>query len=129
MRAEKQFLVDEVAGHLAKSSYLLVANFTKVTVKDATDIRNAKRLQVGENDGKPIYSDERDPSIPDHALDCVRYVVNSHPIAASAPIEDKKMTATAVGSGRVIVTLPPIENVQKPPKSQMKRWRSRGGGY
>ena len=43
MRAEKQFLVDEVAGHLAKSSYLLVANFTKVTVKDATDIRNQLR--------------------------------------------------------------------------------------
>lgn len=39
MRAEKQFLVDEVAGHLAKSKYLLVANFAKVTVKDATDIR------------------------------------------------------------------------------------------
>lgn len=39
MRAEKQFLVDEVAGHLANSKYLLVANFTKVTVKDATDIR------------------------------------------------------------------------------------------
>jgi large subunit ribosomal protein L10 len=43
MRAEKQFLVDEVAGHLAKSSYLLVANFTKVTVKDATEIRNHLR--------------------------------------------------------------------------------------
>lgn len=39
MRAEKQFLVDEVAGHLAKSKYLLVANFTGVTVKDATDVR------------------------------------------------------------------------------------------
>ena len=43
MRAEKQFLVDEVVGHLAKSSYLLVANFTGVTVKDATDIRNQLR--------------------------------------------------------------------------------------
>lgn len=43
MRAEKQFLVDEVAGHLAKSSYLLVANFTGVTVKDATDIRTQLR--------------------------------------------------------------------------------------
>lgn len=43
MRAEKQFLVDEVAGHLAKSSYLLVANFAKVTVQDATDIRNQLR--------------------------------------------------------------------------------------
>lgn len=39
MRAEKQFLVDEVAGYLAKSNYLLVANFTGVTVEDATSIR------------------------------------------------------------------------------------------
>lgn len=95
------------------------------------EIRNAKRLQVGENDGKPIYSDERDPSIPDHALDCVRYVVNSHPIPASAPVEEKIMTAKAVGGGRVMVTLPPIEQVQAPPKSrtEVRRWRSRGGGY
>ncbi len=39
MRAEKQFLVDEVAGYLTKSKYLLIANFTGVTVKDATDVR------------------------------------------------------------------------------------------
>lgn len=39
MRAEKQFLVDEVASYLAKSNYLLVANFAKVTVEDATSIR------------------------------------------------------------------------------------------
>lgn len=39
MRAEKQFLVDEVASYLAKSNYLLVANFTGVTVEDATSIR------------------------------------------------------------------------------------------
>jgi hypothetical protein len=95
------------------------------------EIRSAKRLQVGENDGKPIYSDERDPSIPDHALDCVRYVVNSHPIPASAPVEQRILTAKAVGGGRVIVTLPPIDHSQKPPKGRVEqsKWRSRGGGY
>jgi len=36
MRAEKQFLVDEVAAQLATSNYLLIANFTGVTVEDAT---------------------------------------------------------------------------------------------
>jgi len=33
MRAEKQFLVDEVAAQLASSNYLLLANFTGVTVR------------------------------------------------------------------------------------------------
>ncbi len=40
MRAEKQFLVDEVAAQLASSNYLLIANFTGVTVQDATAVRN-----------------------------------------------------------------------------------------
>jgi hypothetical protein len=98
------------------------------------EIRNAKRLAVGENDGKPIYSDERDPSIPDHALDCVRYVVNSHPIPASSPREDMRTTATAQGDGRVMVTLPPVQKDGKPfvPKKDRfvkSRWQSRGGGY
>jgi hypothetical protein len=95
-----------------------------------SEIRSAKRLQVGENDGKPIYSDERDPSIPDHALDCVRYVVNSHPIPAGAPIEERRLTATATGDGRVLITLPPIDAKPAPrTKTQATRWRSRGGGY
>jgi hypothetical protein len=97
------------------------------------EIRSAKRLQVGENDGKPIYSDDRDPSVPDHALDCVRYVVNSHPIPASAPVEEKKLTAIAKPDGRVMITLPPIETSRgdaKPKRYMEKRkWRSRGGGY
>ena len=96
-----------------------------------SEIRNAKRLQVGENDGKPIYSDERDPSIPDHALDCVRYVVNSHPVTASAPIEERKLTALAKPDGRVLITLPPIDKGNDKPRRQVepRKWRSRGGGY
>jgi large subunit ribosomal protein L10 len=43
MRAEKQFLVDEVAAQLASSNYLLIANFTGVTVEDATKVRNQLR--------------------------------------------------------------------------------------
>jgi hypothetical protein len=96
-----------------------------------SEIRNAKRLQVGENDGKPIYSDERDPSIEDHALDCVRYVVNSHPVTASAPIEERKLTALAKPDGRVLITLPPIDKGNDKPRRQVesRKWRSRGGGY
>ncbi|MDR2862636.1 MAG: 50S ribosomal protein L10 [Puniceicoccales bacterium] len=39
MRPEKHFLIDEVAAHLAKSKYLLLADFTHVTVQDAANVR------------------------------------------------------------------------------------------
>ncbi|PTX92404.1 50S ribosomal protein L10 [Opitutus sp. ER46] len=42
MRAEKQFLISEVETHLKKSDYVILANFTKVTVADAFELR--KRL-------------------------------------------------------------------------------------
>ena len=34
MRAEKKFLIDEVTGHLQKSDYVILTNFTKLTVAD-----------------------------------------------------------------------------------------------
>ncbi|MEI6597964.1 MAG: 50S ribosomal protein L10 [bacterium] len=48
MRAEKQFLVDEVAAQLASSNYLLIANFTGVTVQDATAVRNQLHVHGAE---------------------------------------------------------------------------------
>jgi large subunit ribosomal protein L10 len=42
MRAEKQYLIDEVSGHLQKSDYVILTNFTKLTVADAAELR--KRL-------------------------------------------------------------------------------------
>lgn len=48
MRSEKKFLVEEVAAHLAKSDYLFLADFTKVTVADAATIRGAIREFGGE---------------------------------------------------------------------------------
>ncbi|NBS03702.1 MAG: 50S ribosomal protein L10 [Verrucomicrobia bacterium] len=48
MRAEKQFLVDEVAAQLASSNYLLIANFTGVSVKDATSVRDQLRVHGAE---------------------------------------------------------------------------------
>lgn len=39
MRAEKQFLIDEVQTHLKKSDYVILANFTKVTVADVAKLR------------------------------------------------------------------------------------------
>ncbi len=42
MRAEKKYLIDEVSGHLQKSDYVILTNFTKLTVADAAELR--KRL-------------------------------------------------------------------------------------
>jgi len=39
MRAEKQYLIAEVDIHLKKSDYVILANFTKVTVADTADLR------------------------------------------------------------------------------------------
>jgi len=42
MRAEKQYLIAEVETHLRKSEYVILANFSKVTVADTAELR--KRL-------------------------------------------------------------------------------------
>ena len=44
MRAEKNYLISEVETHLKKSDYVILTNFTKVTVADAAELR--KRLDV-----------------------------------------------------------------------------------
>jgi large subunit ribosomal protein L10 len=42
MRAEKKYLIDEVTTHLRKSDYVILTNFTKLTVADTAELR--KRL-------------------------------------------------------------------------------------
>ena len=39
MRAEKQYLISEVESHLKKSDYVILANFSKVTVSDIAELR------------------------------------------------------------------------------------------
>src|SRR5476651_169390 len=39
MRAEKKYLISEVETHLKKSDYVILANFSKVTVADVADLR------------------------------------------------------------------------------------------
>ena len=40
MRAEKNYLIADVETHLKKSEYVILANFTKVTVADVADLRS-----------------------------------------------------------------------------------------
>jgi large subunit ribosomal protein L10 len=48
MRAEKQYLIAEVETHLKKSDYVILANFSKVTVADVADLRNKLAAEKAE---------------------------------------------------------------------------------
>jgi hypothetical protein len=49
-----------------------------------TEVKAARRVQVGSMNGRPIFGDERDETIPDHGLDCVRYLANAQHTPLSA---------------------------------------------
>jgi len=48
MRAEKQYLIAEVETHLKKSDYVILANFSKVTVADVADLRSKLAAEKAE---------------------------------------------------------------------------------
>jgi large subunit ribosomal protein L10 len=48
MRAEKQYLIAEVETHLKKSDYVILANFSKITVSDVADLRSKLAAEKAE---------------------------------------------------------------------------------
>ncbi|MEO7599598.1 MAG: 50S ribosomal protein L10 [Opitutus sp.] len=48
MRAEKNYLIAEVETHLKKSDYVILANFTKVTVADVAELRSRLAVENAE---------------------------------------------------------------------------------
>jgi hypothetical protein len=48
------------------------------------ETRAQRRLKVGTDLGRPIFSDERDPSITDHGYDLLRYAVAARPAVPTA---------------------------------------------
>jgi large subunit ribosomal protein L10 len=48
MRAEKQYLIAEVETHLKKSDYVILTNFSKVTVADVADLRGKLAVENAE---------------------------------------------------------------------------------
>ena len=48
MRAEKQYLISEVETHLKKSDYVILANFTGVSVADTADLRKKLAAEKAE---------------------------------------------------------------------------------
>lgn len=61
--------------------------------------RSQRRLKIGTDLGKPIFSDERDEAITDHAYDCVRYFIASRPPAP--PVEAARVDGTFMGARRL----------------------------
>jgi hypothetical protein len=58
-------------------------------------------LKIGTDLGKPVFNDERDPNVPDHGYDCLRYMVASR----SAPPREQRRTggpATFHGARRLM---------------------------
>jgi hypothetical protein len=49
------------------------------------ETRSQRRLKIGTEMGRPVFSDERDPDIPDHAYDPLRYCIASRPPVATDP--------------------------------------------
>lgn len=48
------------------------------------ELRNQRRVKIGTHLGKPVFSEERDPTIPDHGYDNVRYFIASRTPAPPA---------------------------------------------
>ena len=48
MRAEKNYLIAEVESHLKKSDYVILANFSKVTVADVAELRSRLAAEKAE---------------------------------------------------------------------------------
>lgn len=64
------------------------------------ETRAQRRVKIGTDLGRPIFSDERDPGIVDHAYDPLRYFIASRPPAPS--VAESTQDGTFAGAQRLI---------------------------
>jgi len=50
-----------------------------------TELQSQRRKKIGDINGKTLYSDDREISIPDHAYDPTRYFIAMHGVPSKAP--------------------------------------------
>ncbi len=62
------------------------------------ELRAQRRLKIGTDLGKPIFSDERDPTKPDHGYDPIRYFVASRP---AVPHPEQKAAENTFSGARL----------------------------
>jgi hypothetical protein len=72
--------------------------------------RNQRRLKIGTELGHPIFSDERDAEITDHAYDPVRYMIASRPPAPAA--YDPAIIGTFSGARKILGKLARISRIR-----------------
>jgi hypothetical protein len=73
------------------------------------ETRSQRRVKIGTDLGKPIFSDERDDSIPDHAYDPLRYFIASRP-PVPAP---EQRTAEGTFQGARLARLKALRKAQR----------------
>lgn len=74
-----------------------------------TELKSQRRVKIGTDLGRPIFCDDRDEKIPDHAYDPLRYAIASRPpVAAAAAVHENPKSFKAISD-------------------EYLRWRSRGG--
>ncbi len=65
------------------------------------ELRNQRRVKMGTELGRPIFSDERDPTIVDHGYDNVRYFIASRPPIPAAEQESAEGTFSGARLARI----------------------------
>jgi hypothetical protein len=64
------------------------------------ELRAQRRVKVGTDLGKPVFSDERDPNVVDHAYDLIRYIIASR--APRATVETARNAGTFAGAQKLV---------------------------
>ena len=133
MRAEKQYLVDEVGGHLDKSNYLFLTDFNRVNVAETAELRAAlaeynAEFHVVKNSAFRVAAGTRDfPDLSDHLIGPTAIVVGGRDApgvakALGAFFKDKDKLEVKVGvlenkvlhsdDVEALAKLPPLEVVR-----------------
>ncbi len=95
MRPEKKYLVEEVASHLDKSSYVYLANYNRITVDETADLRSRltkedAEFHVVKNSVLNIAAKERNyPDLSEHLAGPVAIIVGgSNPSGVAKVLKD-----------------------------------------
>ena len=98
MRAEKKYLVEEVANHLSKSDYVFLANYDRITVDEVTELRDRlseeeAEFHVVKNSVLKVAAKERGlPEIADFLIGPTAIVVGGQNPSGVAKVVQKFFT-------------------------------------
>ncbi|MGF1451847.1 MAG: 50S ribosomal protein L10 [Opitutales bacterium] len=133
MRPEKEFLIQEIEGHLDKGDYVFLTNYDRMTVPDIADLRKRLRSQNAEfhvvkntilnvalsRRGLPDFGEDLSGptaiitggnNAPEVAKALVKFIKDKE----KAPFKGGLLGASKVGEGdlKAVSEMPPLEQVQ-----------------